>query len=125
MTWMMNHESIHIVMGDNSNRVNRRFRELFFGKVLPTSEDPLTMLYSSLASPRHYSTRWFHEGIATFMETWMAGAWVAPWAVTTRWRSGPWCATTLIYMMSSDSNRKAVRSIFKPERTRICMARVS
>lgn len=31
------------------------------------------MLYSSLASPRHYSTRWFHEGIATFMETWMAG----------------------------------------------------
>jgi hypothetical protein len=53
--------------------VDRRFRELFFGKVLPTSGDPISMLYSSLTSPRHYSTRWFHEGIATFMETWMAG----------------------------------------------------
>lgn len=73
MMWIMNHESIHIVMGDNSNSADRRFRELFFGKVLPTSEDPVSMLYSSLTSPRHYSTRWFHEGIATFMETWMAG----------------------------------------------------
>jgi len=73
MTWMMNHESIHIVMGDNANSTDRRFRELFFGKVLPTSDDPVSILYSSLASPRHYSTRWFHEGIATFMETWMAG----------------------------------------------------
>ena len=31
------------------------------------------MFYSSLASPRFYSTRWFHEGIAAFMETWMSG----------------------------------------------------
>lgn len=73
MTWMTNHESIHIVMGDNANSTDRRFRSMFFGKVLPTSEDPVSMLYSSLTSPRHYSTRWFHEGIATFMETWMAG----------------------------------------------------
>ncbi|MBV9611870.1 MAG: hypothetical protein JO091_05330, partial [Acidobacteriaceae bacterium] len=73
MTWMINHESIHIVMGDNGNSTDRRFRELFFGKVLPNSEDPLSMLYSSLTSPRHYSMRWFHEGVATFMETWMAG----------------------------------------------------
>lgn len=73
MTWIMNHESIHIVMGDNSNSIDRRFRSLFFGKVAPTDEDPVSILYSSLTSPRHYSTRWFHEGIATFMETWMAG----------------------------------------------------
>lgn len=73
MTWIMNHESIHIVMGDNANSVDRRFRSLFFGKVAPTDEDPVSILYSSLTSPRHYSTRWFHEGIATFMETWMAG----------------------------------------------------
>jgi hypothetical protein len=73
MTWIMNHESIHIVMGDNSNSVDRRFRSLFFGKVVPTDEDPVSIFYSSLTSPRHYSTRWFHEGIATFMETWMAG----------------------------------------------------
>jgi hypothetical protein len=73
MTWIMNHESIHIVMGDNANSTDRRFRSLFFGKVLPTDEDPISIFYSSLTSPRHYSTRWFHEGIATFMETWMAG----------------------------------------------------
>ena len=73
MSWIMNHESIHIVMGDNANRTDRRFRALFFGKVGPNAEDPISMFYSSLASPRFYSTRWFHEGIAAFMETWMAG----------------------------------------------------
>ena len=73
MTWIMNHESIHIVMGDNANSVDRRFRSLFFGKVAPTDEEPISVLYSSLTSPRHYSTRWFHEGIAAFMETWMSG----------------------------------------------------
>ena len=36
MTWIMNHESIHIVMGDNANSIDRRFRSLFFGKVVPT-----------------------------------------------------------------------------------------
>ena len=60
-------------MGDNANNMDRRFRSLFFGKVAPTDEEPVSMLYSSLTSPRHYSTRWFHEGIAAFMETWMSG----------------------------------------------------
>ena len=73
MTWIMNHESIHIVMGDNANDIDRRFRALFFGKVAPNDQDPISMFYSSLTSPRHYSTRWFHEGIAAFMETWMSG----------------------------------------------------
>jgi hypothetical protein len=73
MSWIMNHESIHIVMGDNSNRTDRRFQSLFFGKVAPNADDPVSMFYSSLASPRFYSTRWFHEGIAAFLETWMAG----------------------------------------------------
>ena len=73
ITWIMNHESIHIVMGDEANRADRRFRELFFGKVAPNAEDPISMFYSSLTAPRFYSTRWFHEGIAAFMETWMAG----------------------------------------------------
>jgi hypothetical protein len=73
MTWIMNHESIHIVMGDNANLADRRFRAFFFGKVGPNAEDPVSMFYSALASPRFYSTRWFHEGIAAFMETWMSG----------------------------------------------------
>ncbi|HTR38819.1 MAG TPA: hypothetical protein VMH80_23095 [Bryobacteraceae bacterium] len=73
MTWIMNHESIHIVMGDQANSVDKRFRRFFFGKVAPTDEEPLSVMYSSLTSPRHYATRWFHEGIAVFMETWMSG----------------------------------------------------
>ena len=33
----------------------------------------MSMLYSFLTSPRWYSPRWYHEGIAVFLETWMAG----------------------------------------------------
>jgi hypothetical protein len=73
MAWIMNHESIHIVMGDSANRADRRFRSLFFGKVAPAADEPLSLFYSWLASPRFYSTRWFHEGTAAFMETWMSG----------------------------------------------------
>jgi hypothetical protein len=73
ITWIINHESIHIVMGDNANSADRRFRELFFGKPMPNDRDPVSMAYSSLAAPRFYSTRWYHEGLAAFMETWMAG----------------------------------------------------
>jgi hypothetical protein len=73
MTWIANHESIHVVMGDQANSLDRRFRSLFFGKVAPNDEEPISMLYSRLTSPRQYAPRWFHEGIAAFMETWMAG----------------------------------------------------
>jgi hypothetical protein len=73
ITWTMNHESIHIVMGDNANSTDRRFRSLFFGKVVPSDQDPVSIFYSSMTSPRHYATRWYHEGMAVFMETWMAG----------------------------------------------------
>jgi hypothetical protein len=73
MTWIMNHESTHIVMMDNPNNVDRRWRRVFFGKVSPNENEPISMLYSSLGSPRLYSTRWYHEGIAAFMETWMSG----------------------------------------------------
>jgi hypothetical protein len=69
----MNHESIHVVMGDQANGVDRRLRSLFFGKVAPDAREPLSMIYSTLASPRQFAPRWFQEGIAAFMETWMAG----------------------------------------------------
>ena len=51
MTWIINHESIHVVMGDQANSVDRKFRSLFFGKVAPTDEEPLSVLYSSLDQP--------------------------------------------------------------------------
>jgi hypothetical protein len=73
MTWIMNHESTHIAMQDGANATDRRWRRIFFGKVNPNAEDPESMFYTTLTNPRQYATRWYHEGIAAFMETWMAG----------------------------------------------------
>ncbi|MCK5572941.1 MAG: hypothetical protein KAJ12_09285 [Bacteroidetes bacterium] len=71
--WVMNHELVHVVATDKYAGADRFFRGIFFGKVPATSEQPLSMLYSYLTTPRWYCPRWYHEGIATFMETWMSG----------------------------------------------------
>ncbi|MFQ5798245.1 MAG: hypothetical protein ACE5H0_06065 [Bacteroidota bacterium] len=71
--WVTNHELAHIVASDKSSKRDRFFRSLFFGKISPTEEHPISMFYSFLASPRMYSPRWYHEGIAVFLETWMSG----------------------------------------------------
>lgn len=70
---MSSHELTHIVVGDKPGRRDRAFRAIFGGKILPNVEDPVSIGFSYLASPRQYSPRWFHEGTATFMETWMGG----------------------------------------------------
>jgi hypothetical protein len=70
---MANHELTHIVVGDKPGRRDSRFRSIFGGKILPNVDDPVSIAFSFLASPRQYSPRWFHEGTATFMETWMGG----------------------------------------------------
>ncbi len=73
MNWVMNHELVHVVASDQATKGDNLFRGLFFGKVTPTDEDPVSILYSYLTNPRRYAPRWYHEGIAVFMETWMAG----------------------------------------------------
>jgi len=73
MNWVMNHELVHVLATDKATKVDNFFRTLFQGKVTPNAEVPLSMFYSFLTSPRWYSPRWYHEGIAVFMETWMAG----------------------------------------------------
>ncbi|UCG52823.1 MAG: hypothetical protein JSW58_04520 [Candidatus Latescibacterota bacterium] len=73
LNWVMSHELLHVVASDQAASMDRFFRKLLFGKVQTTSEAPLSMLYSYLASPRNYAPRWYHEGMAVFMETWMAG----------------------------------------------------
>jgi hypothetical protein len=73
MNWLMNHELVHVVASDKASRTDRFFRKIFFGKVSVTADDPVTMAYGYLTTPRWYSPRWYHEGIAVFMETWMAG----------------------------------------------------
>jgi len=73
MNWVMNHELVHVLATDKAAGTDRFFRSLFLGKVALNSDNPLTMGYSFLTSPRWYCPRWYHEGIAVFMETWMAG----------------------------------------------------
>lgn len=73
INWLMHHELVHVVATDKGADGDLFFRRLFRGKVAPTKENPLSMVYSYLTSPRWYSPRWYHEGIAVFLETWMAG----------------------------------------------------
>ena len=69
----MNHEFTHIATLDEAAGSDIFFRSLFLGKVVEASENPLTMLYSYLTTPRRASPRWYREGIAVQLETWMAG----------------------------------------------------
>jgi hypothetical protein len=70
---LANHELGHIVTADKSSPRDRTFRRIFRGKVGPSVDDPVSIAFSFLASPRQYSPRWFHEGTAVFLETWMGG----------------------------------------------------
>jgi hypothetical protein len=70
---IMHHELVHVLTSDKAARLDRFFRRLFFGKVTPDEANPLTMVYGYLTTPRLYSPRWFMEGIAVFMETWLSG----------------------------------------------------
>lgn len=73
MTTLMNHELVHVVTMDQATGSDRVFRRLFAGKVLPVSEHPESLLYWYLTAPRVAAPRWYHEGIAVFVDTWMAG----------------------------------------------------
>ena len=73
MNWLMNHELVHVIAMDKPSNTDKFYRSLFFGKVFPEEENPVSMFYSYLTNPRTYSPRWYHEGIAVFMETWMSG----------------------------------------------------
>jgi len=73
INFTMNHEMAHIVTLDQAAGADHLFRTLFNGKISPISEHPETILYAMLTVPRRTSTRWFREGMAVFMETWMSG----------------------------------------------------
>jgi hypothetical protein len=70
---IMNHELVHVAAMDQAARRDRFFRRLFAGKVAPIGAQPESMLYFFLTTPRVAAPRWYHEGIATFIDTWMAG----------------------------------------------------
>jgi hypothetical protein len=70
---IMNHELVHVATMDQGAGRDRLFRGFFRGKVLPISEQPESVPYFYLTSPRVAAPRWYHEGIAVFVDTWMAG----------------------------------------------------
>ena len=69
----MNHELVHIATMDQPTRADKMARAFFGGKVTPVAEHPETIVYSYLTNPRVLAPRWYLEGIAVFMETWMGG----------------------------------------------------
>ena len=73
INWVIGHELVHIVGSDKPGGSDSFWRSAFLGKVSPTDDEPVSIAYTYLTNPRKYSPRWYHEGVAVFMETWMSG----------------------------------------------------
>ena len=71
--WIPRHELTHIVVNDRPSPVDARWRRLFHGKVDVDAAHPETLLYYYLTVPRSTAPRWFQEGNAVFIETWLSG----------------------------------------------------
>ena len=70
---LTNHEVAHVATMDVWNSRDAFWRHAFFGKPMPVQEHPESILFSYLTTPRVTVPRWWLEGSAVFMETWMAG----------------------------------------------------
>lgn len=70
---LMNHELVHVATMDVWNQKDDHWRKFFSGKPLPSEDHPISILYNYLATPRSNVPRWYLEGSAVFMETWMGG----------------------------------------------------
>ena len=73
MSYLMNHELVHVMTNDRPAPRDQFFRQLFRGKVAPVAEHPESVPYLYLTAPRRAAPRWYMEGIAVFLDTWMAG----------------------------------------------------
>jgi hypothetical protein len=70
---LANHEETHVATMDVWNDQDAFWRHAFHGKPMPLEQHPESILYNFLATPRANVPRWYLEGSAVFMETWMAG----------------------------------------------------
>ena len=70
---LMNHELVHVATMDVWNDQDKWWRDFFHGKPLPVADHPESIVYNYLAQPRANVPRWYLEGSAVFMETWMGG----------------------------------------------------
>ena len=60
-------------MGGGRHGVSRKTGAgaVFLGKVFPQPQNPESLIYSYLTVPRYDTPRWWNEGGAVFLETWM------------------------------------------------------
>jgi hypothetical protein len=70
---LSNHELTHVATMDVWNSRDAFWRRVFGGKPMALEDHPESILYNYLATPRVAVPRWYLEGSAVFMETWMAG----------------------------------------------------
>lgn len=70
---LTNHETTHVATMDVWDTTDARWRKIFRGKPMAEQEHPESIVYSFLTTPRVSVPRWYLEGSAVFMETWMAG----------------------------------------------------
>jgi hypothetical protein len=70
---LMNHELTHVGTIDAWNSKDAGWRHFLGGKPAPIQKHPESILYNFLTTPRNLTPRWYMEGSAVFMETWMAG----------------------------------------------------
>jgi hypothetical protein len=70
---LMNHELTHVGTIDTWNNQDAGWRRFLGGKPAPIQKHPESILYNFLTTPRNLTPRWYMEGSAVFMETWMAG----------------------------------------------------
>ena len=73
MVMLANHELVHVSTMDSWDADAARWRAFLGGKPRPTDAHPETILYNYLTVPRMSMPRWYSEGSAVFMETWMSG----------------------------------------------------
>jgi hypothetical protein len=70
---LASHELVHIATMDAWNQSDRKWRRFFGGKPRETDEHPESIIYNYLSTPRNSTPRWYTEGSAVFMETWLSG----------------------------------------------------
>ncbi len=70
---LMNHELVHVATTDVWNDQDAWWRRFFHGKPAPITEHPESIVYNYLSAPRTNGPRWYFEGSAVFLETWMGG----------------------------------------------------
>jgi len=69
---LFSHEQTHVVMTDKATKADMGWRKFLGGKIPVDNRHPASAVWSYFSTPRWYAPRWYHEGIACFMETWMS-----------------------------------------------------